>query len=26
SFEGHPGAQWVDVMSANEPIDNLSIG
>lgn len=26
SFEGHPGVQWVDVMSANEPIDNLSIG
>lgn len=26
SFEGHPGAQWVDVMSANEPIDNLTIG
>lgn len=24
SSEGHPGAQWVAVMSSNEPIDNLS--
>ncbi len=26
SSEGHPGAQEVAVMSANEPIDNLSTG
>lgn len=26
SSEGHPGAQEVDVMSANEPIDSLSTG
>lgn len=26
SSEGHPGAQRVAVMSANEPIDNLSTG
>ena len=26
SSEGHPGAQEVAIMSANEPIDNLSTG